>query len=203
MRLKQWGVGLTCCATLLLTACTVVDLDANGNPIIPADPNAKVSYENQTPQQIAQQTWNDKVQKAAQNHALDAAALASQLKSQQPGKSESVFVRLSGKVEQVDSSSAREKKLVLTVNGQPLAVQTGPVIRGNAIRDAAGFKFEDFTNQVQFAQLSRAYNREAAKHLPPLDESWTGKPVTLVAALTLNGGKIEDAAALTINQEAQ
>jgi predicted lipoprotein len=26
-------------------------------------------------------------------------------------------------------------------------------MRGNAIRDASGFKFEDFTNQVQFAQL--------------------------------------------------
>lgn len=203
MRLKQWGVGIACCATLLLTACRVVDLDENGKPIIPADPNAKVSYENQTPQQIAQQTWNEKVQKAAQSHALDAATLASQLKSQPPGKSESVFVRLSGKVEQVDDSSAREKKLVLNVNGQSLTVQAGPVMRGNAIRDAAGFKFEDFTNQVQFAQLSRACNREAVKHLPPVDASWTGKPVTLLAALTLKDGQMVDAAALDLKQEAQ
>ena len=33
MRLKQWGAVLMGCAALLLTACTVVDLDENGNPI--------------------------------------------------------------------------------------------------------------------------------------------------------------------------
>ncbi|VTR36930.1 Uncharacterised protein [Serratia fonticola] len=44
MSLKQWGVGLLCCSTLLLTACRVVDLDESGNPVIPPDPNAKVSF---------------------------------------------------------------------------------------------------------------------------------------------------------------
>ncbi len=56
MSLKQWGAILTGCAALLLTACTVVDLDENGKPIMPADPNAKTSFDNLTPQQIAQQT---------------------------------------------------------------------------------------------------------------------------------------------------
>jgi hypothetical protein len=37
------------CAALLLTACTVVDLDANGKPIMPADPNAKASFDNRPP----------------------------------------------------------------------------------------------------------------------------------------------------------
>ena len=41
MRLKQWGAVLMGCAALLLTACTVVDLDENGKPVLPADPNAK------------------------------------------------------------------------------------------------------------------------------------------------------------------
>ena len=52
MSLTQWGAALVGCATLLLTACTVVDLDENGNPIIPADPQAKASFDNQTPEQI-------------------------------------------------------------------------------------------------------------------------------------------------------
>lgn len=56
MSLTQWGAALVGCATLLLTACTVVDLDENGKPIIPADPQAKASFDNQTPDQIAQQT---------------------------------------------------------------------------------------------------------------------------------------------------
>ena len=56
MRLKQWGAVLMGCAALLLTACTVVDLDENGKPVLPADPNAKPSFDHLTPQQIAQQT---------------------------------------------------------------------------------------------------------------------------------------------------
>ena len=75
MSLKQWGIGLLCCSALLLTACRVVDLDENGQPIIPPDPNAKASFANQTPAQIAQQTWNSKVLTPAQSHALDSTAL--------------------------------------------------------------------------------------------------------------------------------
>ena len=60
MRLKQWGAVLMGCAALLLTACTVVDLDENGKPVLPADPNAKPSFDHLTPQQIAQQTWQSR-----------------------------------------------------------------------------------------------------------------------------------------------
>ncbi|WP_312949822.1 DUF2291 family protein [Superficieibacter sp.] len=201
MSLKQWGVALSGCAALLLTACTVVDLDENGKPIMPADPNAKANFDNQTPQQIAQQTWQQRVLDAAHKQALDATALTTQLKAPSPG-AESVFVRLTSKVESVDISNAREHRLVMSLNGQPLEIQTGPVMRGNAIRDATGFKFEDFTNQVQFAQLARAYNREAVKTLPAIDESWTGKTATVLMAVTLNGGKAENAAALELKQEA-
>ncbi len=65
MWLTQWGSALIGCSTLLLTACTVVDLDENGKPILPTDPAAKASFADQTPQQ----------------HALDAAALGAQLKT--------------------------------------------------------------------------------------------------------------------------
>lgn len=200
MRLKQWGAALTGAAALLLTACTVVDLDENGKPIMPADPNAKASFDNQTPQQIAQQTWQPRILDAAKSHALDASALSTQLKTPSDN-AQSVFVRLSGKVERVEASNANEQKLVMTVNGQPLTIQTGPVMRGNAIRDAAGFRFDEFTNQVQYAQLSRALNREAVKHLPKVDDSWSGKNATLLFATTLTGGKVVDAAALELKQE--
>ncbi|MGG7445448.1 DUF2291 family protein [Kosakonia oryzendophytica] len=202
MSLKQWGAILTGCAALLLTACTVVDLDENGKPIMPADPNAKASFDNLTPQQIAQQTWQERVMDAAQKHALDANTLATQMKNSSTTP-QSVFVRLTSQIERVDTSNDREQQLVVTVNGQPLTIQLGPVVRGNAIRDATGFKFEDFTNQVQFAQLSRAYNREAVKLLPKVDASWAGKPATVLMAVTIRGGKADDAVALTLKQEAQ
>ena len=202
MSLKQSGPAFVACTTLLLTACTVVDLDANGKPIMPADPNAKASFDNMTPQQIAQHTWQERVIDAAHKHALDATALTAQLKATSD-KPQSVFVHLTSKVERVDVSNEREQKLIITFNGQPLEVQTGPVIQGNAIRDATGFKFEDFTNQVQFAQLSRAYNRETIKHLPKVDESWVGKQATVLMAITIKSGKTTDAAALELKQETQ
>lgn len=180
----------------------MVDLDTNGKPILPVDPNAKASFDNMTPQQIAQQTWQERVIDAAHKHALDATALTTQLKATSD-KPHSVFVHLTSQVERVDVSNEREQKLVMTFNGQPLEVQTGPVIQGNAIRDATGFKFEDFTNQVQFAQLSRAYNRETIKHLPKIDDNWVGKQATVLMAVTINGGKATDAAALELKQEAQ
>ncbi|HHQ6551590.1 TPA: DUF2291 family protein [Serratia fonticola] len=199
MSLKQWGVGLLCCSTLLLTACRVVDLDESGNPVIPPDPNAKVSFANQTPAQIAQQTWNDRVMTQARNHALEASALSDRATGT---KDESVFVKAQSNVEKVDLSNPREHTLTFKLNNQSVVVQVGPVMRGNAIRDAAGFKFEDFTNQVQFAQLAKAYNREAAKQLPAVDESWHQKPVTILMAVTLNNGAISEAIALDLQQGA-
>lgn len=197
MSLKQWGICWLCCSALLLTACRVVDLDENGQPIIPPDPNAKASFANQTPAQIAQQTWNSKVLTPAQSHALDSTALKTRAAN---ANNESVFVKVQGKVDSVSLDNERERTLTVTVNDQPLQVQVGPMIRGNAIRDATGYKFEDFTNQVQFAQLSKAYNREAAKHLPKVDESWQQQPVTLVMAVTMRNGALSDAAAISLER---
>lgn len=197
MSLKQWGIGMLCCSTLLLTACRVVDLDENGKPIIPPDPNAKASFANMTPAQIAQQTWDSRVSAPARDHALDAATLPNSPTPQ------SVFVRLHSNIEKVDLTNARERSVTVTLNNKPLEVQIGPLIRGNAVRDAAGFKFEDFTNQVQFAQLSKAYNREAVKHLPPVDDSWQQQPVTMLIAGNLKDGVLSDAVALDIQQGAK
>lgn len=197
MSLKQWGIGVLCCSTLLLTACRVVDLDENGKPIIPPDPNAKASFANMTPAQIAQQTWDSRVSAPARDHALDAATLPNSPTPQ------SVFVRLHSNIEKVDLTNARERSVTVTLNNKPLEVQIGPLIRGNAVRDAAGFKFEDFTNQVQFAQLSKAYNREAVKHLPPVDASWQQQPITMLIAGNLKDGVLSDAVALDIQQGAK
>ncbi|WP_313082535.1 DUF2291 family protein [Atlantibacter sp.] len=197
MSLKQWGIGVLCCSTLLLTACRVVDLDENGKPIIPPDPNAKASFANMTPAQIAQQTWDSRVSVPARDHALDAATLPNSPTPQ------SVFVRLHSNIEKVDLTNPRERSVTVTLNNKPLEVQIGPLIRGNAVRDAAGFKFEDFTNQVQFAQLSKAYNREAVKHLPPIDAAWQQQPVTMLIAGNLKDGVLSDAVALDIQQGAK
>ncbi|MFS2224421.1 DUF2291 family protein [Pantoea sp. B65] len=202
MSKKQWGISVLSGASLLLTACTVVDLDADGKPIIPPDPNAKASYSNQTPQQVVQETWDSKVMSTAKTHALDWPALQQRSHMLKAGSSESVFVKARGQVTAFNSVSDRERNLAISFNGMPVTVQLGPVIRSNAIRDAAGFNFADFTNQVQFAQLTKALNRQAVKQLPPVDASWQGKTVDTVVAVTFSQDGVQDAVALTLTPEA-
>ncbi len=112
MRLKQWGAVLMGCAALLLTACTVVDLDENGKPVLPADPNAKPSFDHLTPQQIAQQTRQSRVIDAANQHALDATALE-KVRQASGATPQSVFVRLSSEVTGIDVSNPREQSSLL------------------------------------------------------------------------------------------
>lgn len=185
---------------MLLSACTVVDLDAEGKPVIPKDPNAKPSYTRQTPQQIAEENWQSRVVTTANDHALSWADMETKSQTVKAGTNESVFVRASGTVSAFNDSNNRERTLTLTINGKPIAVSVGPVIRSNAIRDAAGFRFEEFTNQVQYAQLTKALNRHAVKQLPAVDASWINKPVQALLAVTMEQGRVDDVVAVELKQ---
>ncbi|MDF7628326.1 DUF2291 family protein [Erwiniaceae bacterium L1_55_4] len=186
--------------SLILTACTVVDLDANGNPIMPKDPNAKPGYSNQTPQQIAESSWASRVQQPAEKQALSWADMETKSHTVKAGGSESVFVRAGGTVTAFDKSNERERSLTVTINGKPVKVLIGPVLRSNAIRDAAGYRFEEFTNQVQYAQLTKALNRHAVQQLPPVDASWVGKPVQALLAVSMEPNQVNDVVAIQLQQ---
>ncbi|WP_410015211.1 DUF2291 family protein [Sodalis sp. C49] len=196
--LRKTGIG--CVILLLLTACDVVGLDSNGKPVIPADPSAGPDYSNQTPAQIAQAFWAPKVLPAAHAQALDWTALK-QAQGQVKGvDGKSVYTRFSGKVTAVDADGL-ERKLTLSVNNEPVTLQLGPIIRGNAVRDAAGFlRFEDFKNQVQFAQVAKALNKQALSGLPAVDGGWVGQQVDVLAAVTLRADSIDDAVALELKR---
>ena len=64
-------------------------------------------------------------------------------------------------------------------------VQIGPAMRGTAIRDALDFvSFNDFTNQIDFAQFGKAFNTyvngAALEKLPR--EALVGRKVTVIGA---------------------
>ncbi|WP_413741026.1 DUF2291 family protein [Sodalis sp. RH15] len=196
-KLATWALAL-----LLLSACDVVKLGSDGKPIIPADPTAGPDYSNQTPQQIAQEFWGPKILPAARSQALDWPALKQAQEKLAGTDTKSVYSKFSAKVGAVDADGM-ERKLTLNVNGDTVLLQLGPVIKGNAVRDAAGFiHFEDFKNQVQFAQVSRALNKQALGGLPAIDPSWVGQPVDVLAAFTLSHGSIDDGVALDIKRGA-
>ncbi len=200
MKGKTAGGLVVALMTLMLTACTVVDLDANGNPIMPKDPNAKPGYSNQTPQQIAESSWASRVQQPAEKQALSWADMETKSHTVKAGTSESVFVRAAGTVTAFDNSNDRERSLTMTINGKPVQVLIGPVLRSNAIRDAAGFRFEEFTNQVQYAQLTKALNRHAVQQLPAVDASWVGKPVQALLAVSMKPNQVDDVVAIQLQQ---
>lgn len=191
-------ISLGCCL-LLLTACTVVDLDDSGKPIIPTDPSATPSYSSQTPETIADELWQSKMVPLAQQQALDWPALKQQ-QQQESSHGKSFFTRFHGVVTEFDNST-REGWLKVDVQGESVQVQVGPMVKGNALRDAASFiRFEDFKNQVQFAQLAKALNKKAVTQLPPIDASWQGQQVEILAAVTLKPTGVGDVVPVSVKK---
>jgi len=196
------NAGMGCLALFLLSACTVVALDSSGNPIIPTDPSAGPDFANQTPAQIAQGFWASKIMPAAHTKALDWAAVKQVQSRLKDTQTQSVYARISGKITGLDTEGLA-RKLTVNVNGESVVMQLGPIITGNAVRDAAGFiRFDDFKNQVQFAQVAKALNKQALSGLPALDASWIGQSVDVLAAFTLNPNSLDDGVPMEIKRGA-
>ncbi|WP_145519031.1 DUF2291 family protein [Yersinia bercovieri] len=186
----------------LLVACTVVDLDENGKPILPVDPNAVVSDYNQPSDKVAATIWVSKVMPFANSNALSWQQVKQQQSQPATGKnSQSHFVRFSGKVVALDTEG-REGAIKLAVDGDEQVLQLGPIVKGNAIRDASTFiRFEDFKNQVQYAQLSKALSKRALQDVAKPDASWVGQQVEVLAAVTLTATGLSNAVPLSLNKE--
>ena len=99
-------------------------------------------------------------------------------------------VKGEGKVVAVDVKSRHELMTVdvPTKSGpRQVDLQIGPVIFGTALRDSLPFvHFGDFVNQIQFAQISRALNDVATKHLTKTADSqdMVGKSIVFYGAAT-------------------
>ncbi|MEQ9892138.1 DUF2291 family protein [Pectobacterium aroidearum] len=195
-RYRACWVGI---GALLLSACTVVDLDENGKPIIPVDPASIPGYSTMTPENIATALLQPTLLPTAQQQALSWDDVKKTQATLEGSARKAVYARLQGTVSGIDRES-REGKLMLDVQGDAVTLQLGPIVKGNAIRDAAGFiRFEDFKNQVQFAQLARALNNKALASLPTLEAGVQGKTVNVLAALVITKQGVSDAVPMMLN----
>ncbi|MGT3180647.1 DUF2291 family protein [Yersinia enterocolitica] len=192
--------GLLVISTVLV-ACTVVDLDENGKPILPVDPNAVVSDYNQPPDKVASTIWVSKVMPFANSNALSWQQVKQQNQPATGKNSQSHFVRFNGKVVVVETEG-REGAIRVAVEGDEQVLQLGPIVKGNAIRDASTFiRFEDFKNQVQYAQLSKALSKRALQDVAKPDASWIGQQVEVLAAVTVSPTGLSNAVPLSLNKE--
>ncbi|CNF19362.1 DUF2291 family protein [Yersinia similis] len=186
----------------VLVACTVVDLDENGKPILPVDPNAVVSDYNQTPDKVAATIWAKNVMPFANSSAISWQEVKQQQSQPAVGKnSQSRFVRFTGKVVAVETEG-REGVIRLAIDGDEQVLQLGPIVKGNAIRDASTFiRFDDFKNQVQYAQLAKALSLRALQDVAKPDASWIGQQVEVLAAVTLTPTSLSNGVPLSLNKE--
>jgi predicted lipoprotein len=101
-----------------------------------------------------------------------------------------LMVRIDGIIVGVNTES-RAATIGVDASGQgktDATVQIGPAIRGTAIRDALDFvSFNDFTNQIDFAQFGKAFNthveHELLARLPR--DSLIGRKVSVLGAYPL------------------
>lgn len=70
----------------------------------------------------------------------------------------------------------------------PVTIQIGPVIKGNSLRDAMPFiNFQNFTNQLEFAEVGRAFNGRVVADLKAVvDGLAPGQTIAYSGTFSLN-----------------
>lgn len=123
------------------------------------------------------QLWQQKLVPQIQAEARPLATLMTSLKSakdfdtacQQYGyrsqaENPCVFsVSVQGDVTALNTTSRSGKMTVKDESGDSVTIQTGPIIRGTALRDAyRGASYQDFNDQVLFGDYGKAINQHAS-----------------------------------------
>ncbi|MBO9545925.1 DUF2291 family protein [Caulobacter sp.] len=68
-------------------------------------------------------------------------------------------------------TNARAGAVTVTVDGKPVEVVVGPVVSGSALRDSLPFvTFNDFSNQIAFAEVGGALTKRALRQARPAAE---------------------------------
>ncbi|MEI9415177.1 DUF2291 family protein [Mesorhizobium sp. Cs1321R2N1] len=192
------GMMLAALVGLGLSACKILP-----TPVAQSENNAPAFK----PDKMVEDIWASKVipylkQKAgpfAEVHALaktdPAAAGAKYGNPRKQANSPWTFaVRVEGKIIAANTQS-RAATMDIDVDGDGKAdarVQIGPAMRGTALRDSLDFvQFNDFTNQIDFAQFGKAFNAYADKavlsKLPR--EALEGRAAKVIGAYTIEGGQ--------------
>ncbi len=102
-------------------------------------------------------------------------------------------VTIDGRIVSAETASRAATISVDTKGDGKIAavVQIGPAMRGTALRDSLDFvSFNDFKNQIDYAQFGKAFNQRVAKtilaQLPR--DSLPGREVKILGAFTLESG---------------
>lgn len=160
----------------------------------------------QFPEQKAAALWDSKVLPYLAGKAGDLKAVVAEVaqnadgagakyghKEKQGSSPWTVAVSFAGKIIAANTES-RASTIDIDVDGDGTAdgrVQIGPVIRGTAIRDSLDFvSFNQFTNQIDFAQFGKGFNIHLDKTVTSLlpRDGLVGKTADGLGVFPLVGG---------------
>ncbi len=195
MPLKSWT------AALMLA---VAGLAMAGCKIVPIVAEQTASQKGAAVTERASALWHDKAVAYFEADAKPApdvlAAIAADLgaagakygrRAAAEGAPWTFLVSGSGTVKEKNTQS-RAGTLVVTLDGAAtptdLVLQIGPVIRGNGIRDNLPFiSFEDFENQIDFADMGKALNQIALKAIEaPAAAAAPGGKISFTGVISLS-----------------
>lgn len=155
------------------------------------------------PNSFVEPIWKSKVIPTILAQAVDAVVLLSEIRAnpeaagQKYGRREATnpfnyMIKGSGKVTQVNTESRAGTMTVEIGNGSNLEtinLQIGPVVIGTALRDATGLvNFNQFTNQIDYAGVSKEMNLRAIKDALAGNDpaSFAGKTIQFFGAFTFD-----------------
>lgn len=186
--------------TLLLGGCKLATI----RPLDPKTGKAIIGNEEQafSAERYVAERWQDPLLIKVEQAGVELGELLTALQTDSAKASEtygrregnspySFIVKGRGRVLELDTSS---RAGLLKIDLEPfdgqadLSLAMGPVIKGTALRDAMPFiKFNDFTNQLEFADVSKALHaRVMTELIEPFDvEASIGKTLQFSGAFTL------------------
>ena len=194
-----------------ITSLCAILLPLSGCKIVPNDQRAKTtgSSANQTAEGFnaagyVDSVWASQLTPHFDSKANDLATVIAAVKADldkaghdyghraaSEGSPWSFAVKSTGTVVSVNTES-RAGTLIFEIASdagpQQITLQIGPVVKGTAIRDSLPFfSFANVTNQIEFAQVGRAFNERALKEIEkPLAELKTpGTAVEFKGAISL------------------
>jgi predicted lipoprotein len=155
------------------------------------------------PNSFVEPIWKSKVIPTILDKAVDAVVLLAELRTdpeaagQKYGRREATnpfnyMIKGSGKVTQVNTESRAGTMTVEVGNGsnrETINLQIGPVVIGTALRDATGLvNFNQFTNQIDYAGVSKEMNSRAIKDALAGNDpaSFAGKTIQFFGAFTFD-----------------
>ena len=189
---RKWGVGFAGSVAVLfvVVGCHVVPNRSDEMAVARDHPSFDA-------QAWLSSGWNGRISTSYRQQEVPAGALVAMLRSQ-PAQATARYGRRSGddaawafvtrgegSIRSIDRRSRAGSAVIVLDGGQILTVQIGPVVTGTALRDALPFvRFNDFPDQMAFAEVNKALNaRSLAEIAPDIEALRPGDRVRFAGAL--------------------